>query len=233
MLVFVCSWGTVLRNEPTQCNESIGNLQTSFSTGCSHQTFCTLVSNTHKFVMRVLFFYHHVIILGVLMFSRLSEADALLMTILNSSFSMETGYPENSVEPWGGSTNGCKSMCQLKPNQEIWGNSGLMFINWSVLRVCACLYGQAGRLTEFYEMCKSMDFARNFQFPVLEQVCFVVLLIGVVHYNTSSILGISASCTSIMTKNTFYFCVVFQSISQYSPPLCLSVIVRWNTSMFE
>lgn len=118
---------------------------------------------------------------------------------------METGYPENSVEPWGGSTNGWKSMCQVKPNQEIWGNSGLMFINWWVLRVCACLYGQAGRLTEFYEMCKSMDFARNFQFPVLEQVCFVVLLIGVVHYTTSSILGISASCTSIMTKNTFFY----------------------------
>ena len=151
------------------------------------------------------FFYHHVIILGVLMFSRLSEADALLMTILNSSFSMETGYPENSVEPWGGSTNDCKSMCQLKPNQEIWGNSGLMFINWSVLRVCACLYGQAGRLTEFYEMCKSMDFARNFQFPVLEQVCFVVLLIGVVHYTTSSILGISASCTSKWQRTPFIF----------------------------
>jgi len=157
------------------------------------------------------------------MFSRLSEADALLMIILNRSFSTETGYPENSVEPWGGSTNSWTSMCQVKPNQEIWGNSGLMFINWWVLRVCACLYGQAGRLTEFYEMCKSMDFARNFQFPVLEQVCFVVLLIGVVHYTTSSILGISASCTSIMTKNAFLyiFFVVFQSISQYSPPLCL------------
>jgi hypothetical protein len=29
---------------------------------------------------------------------------------------------------------------------------------------------QAARLVEFYEMCKGLDFARNFQFPVLEQV---------------------------------------------------------------
>ena len=69
MLMSVCLWGTVHRNEPTQCNESIGNLQTSFSTGCSHQTFCTLVSNTQKIVIRVLFLLppcHHLRVAYVL-----------------------------------------------------------------------------------------------------------------------------------------------------------------------
>ena len=158
------------------------------------------------------------------------------MAILNSwSFSIETGYQENYVVPWGGSTNGWKSMCQVKPNQEIWENSELMFIYWSVLHVCACLYGQAGRLTEFYEMCKSMDFARNFQFPVLEQVCFVVLLIGVVHY-TSNILGISASCTFIMTKNTLiywfnYFCGIPINFSIF-PTIILDLWLCDETHQF-
>jgi len=32
---------------------------------------------------------------------------------------------------------------------------------------------QAGKLVEFYELCKGLNFARNFQFPVLEQVRLV------------------------------------------------------------
>lgn len=30
MLMYVCFWGTVLRNEPTQCNESIGKVHSLY-----------------------------------------------------------------------------------------------------------------------------------------------------------------------------------------------------------
>jgi hypothetical protein len=51
-------------------------------------------------------------------------------------------------------------------------------------------------LVEFYEMCKGLNFARNFQFPVLEQVRFV--------FNVSSDLYCEYAINSELI--TFAYC---------------------------